>query len=129
MRETNSLSHVFRLTVIRLRLWSGTKILSFSISTGNELNGKIMCWPSQSSVIQIKDIICAKLKMQRENCHPPLYSSEFKVSQKIIKTLRSKKAGRFEKLLGFARSHSIVTRGSVNLSCANTWHPSCFSKS
>ena len=30
--------------------------------------------------------------------------------------LRSKKAGRFEKLLGFARSHSIATRGSVCLS-------------
>ena len=29
---------------------------------------------------------------------------------------RSKKAGRFEKLLGFARSHSIVARGSVSLS-------------
>ena len=34
--------------------------------------------------------------------------------------LRSKKAGRFAKLLGFARSHSIVTRGSVSLSCAST---------
>ena len=43
--------------------------------------------------------------------------------------LRSKKAGRFEKLLGFARSHSIVTRGSVSLSCATTPHSSCFSKS
>ena len=41
--------------------------------------------------------------------------------------LRSKKAGRFEKLLGFARSYSIVTRGSVSLSCANTLHHSCFS--
>ena len=29
--------------------------------------------------------------------------------------LKSKKAGRFKKLLGFARSHSIVTRGSVSL--------------
>ena len=43
--------------------------------------------------------------------------------------LRSKKAGRFEKLLGFAKSHSIVTRGSVNLSCATTQYTSCFSKS
>ena len=43
--------------------------------------------------------------------------------------LTSKKAGRFEKLLGFARSHSIVTRGSMSLSCATTPHPSCFSKS
>ena len=42
---------------------------------------------------------------------------------------RSEKAGRCEKLLGFARSHSIVTRGSVSLSCATTPHPCCFSKS
>ena len=42
--------------------------------------------------------------------------------------LRSKKAGRFEKLHGFARSHFIVTRGSVSLSCATTPHPSYFSK-
>ena len=42
--------------------------------------------------------------------------------------VRSKKAGRFEKLLGFARSHSIVTRGLVSVSCATTQHPSCFSK-
>ena len=39
------------------------------------------------------------------------------------------KAGRFQKLLDFARSHYIVTRGSVSLSCATTPHPSCFSKS
>ena len=43
--------------------------------------------------------------------------------------LISKKAGRFEKLLGFARSHSIVTRGSVSLSCATRLHPSRVSKS
>ena len=36
--------------------------------------------------------------------------------------LRSKKAGRFEKLLSFARSHSIVTRGSVSLSPAQPDH-------
>ena len=35
----------------------------------------------------------------------------------------------FEKLLGFGRSHSFVTRGSVTLSCATTPHPSRFSKS
>ena len=29
----------------------------------------------------------------------------------------------------FARSHCIVTRGSVSLLCATTPHPSCFSKS
>ena len=34
----------------------------------------------------------------------------------------------FEKLLGFGRSHSFVTRGSVTLSCATTLHHSCFSK-
>ena len=43
--------------------------------------------------------------------------------------LRSKKAERFEKLLGFAWSHSIETRSSVSLSCAITPHPSSFSKS
>ena len=42
--------------------------------------------------------------------------------------LRSKKTERFEKLLGFSRSHFIVARGSVSLSCATTPHPSCFSK-
>ena len=41
--------------------------------------------------------------------------------------LRSKKAGRFETLLGFARSHFIVTRGSMSLSRATTLQPSCFS--
>ena len=40
-------------------------------------------------------------------------------------TINIEKAGRFEKLLGFARSHSIVTRDSVSLSCATTQHPSC----
>ena len=43
--------------------------------------------------------------------------------------LRSKKAGRFDKLLCFARSHFVVTGGSVSLSCATRLHPSCFSKS
>ena len=43
--------------------------------------------------------------------------------------LRSEKAGRLEKLLGCARSHSIVTRGSVSISYATTKHPSYFSKS
>ena len=43
--------------------------------------------------------------------------------------LRSKKAGRFEKLLDFAGSHSIVTRGSVSLLCATTPQPYRFSKS
>ena len=42
---------------------------------------------------------------------------------------RSKKAEIFEKLLGFARSDSIVTRGSLSLSCATTPHLSRFSKS
>ena len=31
-----------------------------------------------------------------------------------------KKSGRLEKFLSFARSHSIVTRGSVSLTCATT---------
>ena len=43
--------------------------------------------------------------------------------------LRSKKAGRFEKLIGFARSHSIVTHDSVSLLCAITPPRSYFSKS
>ena len=47
----------------------------------------------------------------------------------IFRPFRSKKAGRFEKLLGFARSHFIATRGSVSLSCATTPHPSWFPKS
>ena len=47
----------------------------------------------------------------------------------FILPLSSTKAGRFEKLLGFARSHSIVTRGSVSLLCTTSPHPSCFSKS
>ena len=34
------------------------------------------------------------------------------------KPSRSKKAGRFQKLLGFARSHSIMTRSSVSLSAS-----------
>ena len=47
----------------------------------------------------------------------------------IFRPFRSKKAGRFEKLLGFSRSHFIVTRSSVSLSYATTPHLSCFSKS
>ena len=43
--------------------------------------------------------------------------------------LRSKKAGRFETLLGLARSHSIMRRGSVSHSRATTPDPFCFSKS
>ena len=43
-------------------------------------------------------------------------------------SFKSRKAGRYEKLLGFARSHSFVTRGSVSLSCATSSHSSCFSK-
>ena len=37
--------------------------------------------------------------------------------------LRSKNTGKFEKLLGFTRSHSIMTRGLVSVSGANTPHP------
>ena len=51
----------------------------------------------------------------------------FENSQQL--PLRFKKAGRFEKLLCFARGNSIVKRGSVSFSCAITPHPSCFSKS
>ena len=36
-----------------------------------------------------------------------------------------KKVGRFEKLLSFGRSHSIVALGSLSLSCATIPHPSC----
>ena len=43
--------------------------------------------------------------------------------------LRSQKVGRFDKLPGWARSHFIVIRGSVSLSCGTTSHPSCFSES
>ena len=46
----------------------------------------------------------------------------------LLLPLRSKKAGRSEKLLGFARSLFFVTRGSVSLSSNNSPHPSCFSK-
>ena len=51
-----------------------------------------------------------------------------KLREDNIPSLRSEKTGKFEKLLGFARSHSIVTRDSVSLSCATTPHASCFSK-
>ena len=51
-----------------------------------------------------------------------------KIGKEIL-PLKCKKAGRFMKLLGIARSHFIVTRGLVSLSCATTPHPSCFSKS
>ena len=42
--------------------------------------------------------------------------------------LRSRKAGRFEKVPGVVRSDSIVTRDSVSLFCATTPHLSRFSK-
>ena len=44
------------------------------------------------------------------------------LGQSFQVSLRSEKAGRIEKLLGFARSHSITTRCSVSLSCATTSH-------
>ena len=53
----------------------------------------------------------------------------FKCTISHVLPLRSEKADRYETLLGFARSHLIVKRGSVSLSCASTPHPSCFSKS
>ena len=55
--------------------------------------------------------------------------TRWKMKFTIFLPLGSKKAGRFEKLLGFARSHSIVTIGSVSLSCATTLHPSCLPNS
>ena len=63
--------------------------------------------------------VCSSInapKLQRKNALGSDFYSE----------LPSKKAERFEKLLDFARSHSIVTRGSVSLSCATTPHPSVF---
>ena len=39
--------------------------------------------------------------------------------------LKSRKPGRFKKLLDFARSHFIMTRGLVSLSRATAPHPSC----
>ena len=58
-----------------------------------------------------------------------LKTDTLKIIHWKILPLISKKAGRFEKLLGFARSHSIVRSGSVSLSCATIPHPSFFSKS
>ena len=55
-----------------------------------------------------------------ENCRPYI---------KFQLQLTSEKAGRFEKLFGFARSHSFVILGSVSIFCATVSHPSCFSKS
>ena len=49
-----------------------------------------------------------------------------KTSSIVLIPLKSKKAGRFEILLGFAGSHSIATRGLVSLSRATTPQPSCF---
>ena len=85
-------------------------------------------------------ISCPKLDFR--NCYLIIHFSEIFQYEKSKKAfiwsnlvhnyqllLGSEKAGRFEKLLGFARSHFIVTRGSVSLSCATTPHPSCFSKS
>ena len=56
-------------------------------------------------------------------------SNKFSRKKKLFELpLRSEKSGRFERILGFARSHSIVTRGSVSLSYATTTHLTCFSK-
>ena len=41
---------------------------------------------------------------------------------------KSQKAGGIEKLLGFAKNHSIVTPSSVSLSSATTPQTSCFSE-
>ena len=37
-----------------------------------------------------------------------------------LSSINIKKAGRFKKLLGFARSHSILRHGLVSLSCATS---------
>ena len=47
----------------------------------------------------------------------------------ILLPLKDLKTEKFEELLGFAQSHSIVTRSLVSLSCATTPQPSRFSKS
>ena len=66
----------------------------------------------------------------REETYPKCPKRALKfVSFQDTLPLRCKKAGIFEKLLAFARSHSIVTRGSVSLSFASTSHSPCFSKS
>ena len=58
-----------------------------------------------------------------------IYQKPGKKLLTIYVPLRSKKAGRFEIILDFARSHSIVPHGSVSFSCASTPHLSCFSES
>ena len=51
---------------------------------------------------------------------------EERKNKAFLLPLRFKNAGRFVKLLGFARSHSKVTLGSVSLLCATIAQPSCF---
>ena len=82
-------------------------------------------WATQNLFITLRHTVTSNVK-------PLNFKEKFASRRKIEKSLLplwSTKAGRFEKLLGFARSPSIVTRGSISLSCATTPHPSCFSKS
>ena len=84
-------------------------------------------WRSRENVIFEPSVVYDSSEF-REICNYRLLAEQI-IFLFFLVPFRSKKAGRFEKLLGFARSHSLVTRGSVSLSCASTPHPSCFSKS
>ena len=66
-----------------------------------------------------------------QKCGLPIsrFVGEIKKIDKLYLPLTSKKAGRSDRLLGFARSLYIVTRDSASLLCATTPHPSYFSKS
>ena len=81
-------------------------------------------------ILDIKKILYLKIKRD------PIIKLEKFIMQKSerwecfrarsISHLLYKKASRFEKLLGFVRSHFIDTRGSVSLSCAIKLHASRF---
>ena len=74
-------------------------------------------------------ILNQKIHMPRRKQHEIFESVDDLSERHKVPPLRSKKARIFEKLLGFARSHSFVERGSLSLSCATLPQPSCFSKS
>ena len=102
----------YRIIVLPHKIWvtGGLRSPSFKqIKKVYSFDGDV--WQSEADMNQVKTFI-NKLNSTFSNLNVPW---------------RSKKAGRFGKLLAFARSHSIVTRGSVSVSCATTPHASCFS--
>ena len=69
---------------------------------------------------------CPERTEPSKKYRPLIVKAWCNILHRSINWLRSRKAVRFQNLLCFARSHSIVTQGPVSRSCATTPQSSCF---